>query len=198
MNKTNKILLRNNAFFYIALFFIAIFVSYFEIISLDKVYKLFEDKKYHPILEKTKPEEINFIYIGSSQCGFSNNEETFTAVDKAMSIVKNKAQELGLGFSAIGIAPEWNVNLGIAHLENVSNFNEIIVGNNWGNSAIVKNVREFNIEPSTPQILITFKKYNTKSLYLVENEILIQSIVGKDKIINWVNSDDLMNNFKLK
>lgn len=187
---------KNRGIAYMLLFLISLFASYFDMISFDKISSLYDRKEYQPTYEKELLEEINFIYIGSSQCGFSNNDEMFAAVDKSIYKVKTVTDSLNLGFSALGIAAEWDVESGLQHLNNISKFNEISIGNNWGNSTIVKIISEFNIEPSTPQILITKRKYSSNSLYVVESEKIIKSIIGKDNIINWVNNNSYIESIK--
>ena len=70
------------------------------------------------------------------------------------------SESLGIGFTSIGIAADWDPIVGIKHLENIGYFDEVISGNFWYNNGIIKYVGERGNEASTPQIILTFRTYS--------------------------------------
>lgn len=177
----------------ILVFLCSTFVAYFNLIDTRQLREFFLKKSYKPAYNKVKNTEINFIYVGSSKCIFSNNREVASIVDLSISKIKSLSDSLEMGFSAIGIAAEWDVKAGINHLQDVANFNEISVGNNWGNNLIEKYIGDLNNEASTPQILITVKKYSQTTLQNIDEEFEILNITGMDNIKRWYSEGNLLN-----
>lgn len=143
------------------------------------------DAKYNPERFKDNIHEINLVYIGSSKCAFSNNPEVYSTVDLIKSELNTKANFYNVGFSAIGIAVDWDPMIGIDHLKKFGHFDEVITGNSWSNNGIIKYVGEMGQEPSTPQIIVTYRTYTKAIKTNVLKEKYVMSLSGKQEIINW-------------
>lgn len=140
---------------------------------------------YKPTFKKDHIHEINLIYIGSSNCGFSNSDLLYETVDSLKAEVQNISLTNNVGFSAIGIAAEWGLLNGVNHLNNFGYFDEIIIGNNWYNNGIIKYVGELGEEPSIPKIILTFKTYAPDLKFHIVNEKKILSLTGEYQIVDW-------------
>lgn len=160
--------------------FYLIHVNYFS--SFGK-----EEYFYSPSHSKDHKSEINLIYIGSSRCVFSNSEILYRTVDSIKSKLRNLSTLHGIGFSSIGIAADWNPMVGINHLKNFGNFDEIISGNFWYNNGIIKYVGERGNEASTPQIILTFRTYTEQIKFDIVEEKKILSLNGEYQIVEWFN-----------
>ena len=166
-------------------FCLCLLVTYFELISFEKVKSYFINYEYVPKYRKEYSRELQLIYIGSSRCAFSNNKEMYDAVDGIKSLLSEKADSLSIGFTSIGIASDWDPDQGIDHLNKFGYFDEIIVGNNWSNTGVVRYLGEMNGELSTPQILVTLRTYIGPVKAKVSEEKKILTITGMDNIANW-------------
>jgi len=152
-----------------------------------------------PNYNKEYEQEINLIYIGSSACIYCNVKELYVVVDSIKYLVSKNSENMGVGFSAIGISVDWIPTRGINHLKKVGKFDEIIVGNNWTNNGIIKYVSEMGNEASTPQLILSLRTYTHLKKFNVASEKIILSKKGTAQIIKWYKSGvPLPNKFKLE
>lgn len=181
--------MNKDIFLYCSVFILAIFISYFEIFNFSKLIDLFTSNEFKYELQsipQKNTNEIGLYFIGSSDCRFSNDIEMYESVDEIKYLLSIKAQELRMNFNAVGISTDFEVQDGILYLSKFGNFNQISVGNGWNNLAIQKYITEFNLETSTPILLITKKVYTENVHVFIEEERLIIALIGKDRIMNWL------------
>lgn len=110
----------------------------------------------------THKEELVFIFTSSrSTCPACEEAELSGLINDIKTKLHDRARELGIGFTSIGIAVDWSPETGIDHLQNISSFNEMIVGRNWYNTGMVKyTFSEFSGRRGLPQIIITKRVYS--------------------------------------
>jgi hypothetical protein len=104
---------------------------------------------------------LRLVYIGSSNCGFSNNENAHEIVRELKDYFQLFAHKNGYKFLSTGVALDLNAEQGIAFLEKSGPYDEIISGIGWFNLGAHQYI--WNTLPgygSTPQILLTTTKFN--------------------------------------
>lgn len=170
---------------YILIFVISVVISYFNLINYNELKNLFSSTYYEPIYSHASNNEINFIYIGSSNCKFSNTSAIYESVKQLKYLLSKRAEDLSLDYSAIGIAIDRIPEVGLDHLNNFGQFDEVISGNSWRNAGTLKYNGVMGEESSTPQIIITLKTFSESNNNFLLNEKKIQSIRGEKEIIEW-------------
>jgi hypothetical protein len=154
--------------------------------------------------------EVVFTYIGSSECKFCLDEKVSSAYKYISPNLEYDVNKQGFRFITVGISRDSNISNGLIHLSGFGKFDEVIVGNNWNNSGILKYVYgDIPGIAATPQFVVTLRKYklisqnNGLNGYRgLEEEILLLRKVGVREIDSWVNTsedhylpDDLIKNF---
>lgn len=156
-------------------------------------HKIVGSVRYEPDYASETGPEILFIYIGSSECGWSTVEYLPSMIKDLKEEVKDYADARNYEFSAIGIAAEWSVDEGISHLSRFGGFDEIIAGRNWDNTGVAKYVWQDITGPaSTPQILVVRRQLISSSdstFHTSINPRLITRKVGILDIRNWYLDD---------
>jgi hypothetical protein len=174
---------------YFLVAFIAFSVTYFEVIDTSKLQKLFSKAdQYQPNYTKQHITEYAFIYVGSSRCTYSNDEQIYEAIKQIKLELSNRTKRENFGFHTIGIASELNAESGIDHLSNFGNFNEKIVGAGWNNVGVNRFLYKYSQDFATPSILVTKRTYNDSTFRQIEKEELLYSVSGKIRIVNWLNN----------
>lgn len=174
---------------YIIFFLLAFCFSYFGIINFERIKALFtidnSEYLYTPNYDNDNIQEIILIYIGSSRCKFSNSKKLYKSVDAIKSLINDKATKNNVGFTTIGIAAELHPTSGINHLNNFGYFDEVISGNGWSNNGIIKYAGEMGVEASTPQIILTYRRYSESRRFNIIEEKIVSSLKGERQILNW-------------
>jgi hypothetical protein len=154
-----------------------------------------DDRSGHVATAEARSAELVFVYIGSSTCGVANQPWTAGAVQQAMQMVRRRASETGLGFVALGIAKDWNIDDGVKHLTRIANFDEISVGRNWANEALVKYVwRDLPGIAATPQVVVVLRvrhlesSVDTLRTHDFSSETLLMRKAGLSEIETWLNN----------
>lgn len=153
----------------------------------------YQTAQYIPTYSRNSGRELVFVYVGSSACGFSNDESLPAAVERVKVKLHRKAQAHGLGFSAIGVAIDWHVPHGVMHLEKFGLFDEVMTGGNWqGTGARLHFGGALAGEPSTPQVMAYVRTRGeierSGQNSHVSDERLLARKIGLDAISQW---DDL-------
>lgn len=152
------------------------------------------DHNYHQI---QRGKELVLVFVGSSECGFSTMDKTKQAVSRIIRRVDNQYESLGYKtFRTIGVSVDWSVSEGISHLSNITNFDEIIVGNNWLNVGAQRfMIRDMIGEASTPQVLFVTREVNSPSYgsydVIVDNNKVINRFTGYKKLVDISQRDNI-------
>ena len=104
---------------------------------------------------------LRFVYIGSSNCGYSNNPETHEMVSKIKKYFKDLAHKRDINYITTGIAKDLFPDVGIQFLKNTGPYDEVTAGASWFNLGLNYYIWD-NIQgrPATPQILLTQTNFN--------------------------------------
>ena len=146
---------------------------------------------YQPTYEAIPGAQLALVFIGSSKCAFSTNPELPRMIESAKSSVREAAMEAGRSFTALGIAKDWDVGAGVAHLATIGTFDEIMAGRSWMNEGVLKYVwQALPGKPSTPQVLVVERMVAVPlaagDRFKVSNESVITRKVGLGEIEQWV------------
>lgn len=147
-----------------------------------------DDAAYRPATVQGENEEIALIYIGSSSCGWSNQPELVETIKELKVLLASRAQDLGLGFAAVGIATDVVAGAGIRHLDEFGAFDEVISGRGWSNAGVREYIFEAIPGPAaTPQILMVHRTIDSDDdSPTVLGEQLLTRKLGLRQIADWV------------
>lgn len=151
------------------------------------------------ILEK--PEEFNstdlidgefiqFVFIGSSSCSFSNNEEIFIMISELIQEFESISDLYVKNFIFTGISTDLSALEGVDYLKKTGTYDEIISGISWYNTGLLQYIWDPEIGyASTPQILILRGKYDVISndyniFDIKKSNQLLKRYRGVDEIRN--------------
>lgn len=96
-----------------------------------------DPKPYQPRHELIDGNELVFVYIGGTNCGFCNDPTIKAAVIKARSMLAERADAAHRPFSATGVALDYDLKEGLAYLKPLGPFDQVMLGRDWFNSAVL-------------------------------------------------------------
>ncbi|MBE9048539.1 hypothetical protein IQ255_29870 [Pleurocapsales cyanobacterium LEGE 10410] len=102
---------------------------------------------------------IRFVFIGSSTCPFSNNDNTHNMVNYLKESLKKITELNSINFIVTGLSVDLYPQLGLNYLKNTYPYHEVMVGSSVYN---LGSVFYSAGNPSTPHILIIHEKYDTE------------------------------------
>jgi hypothetical protein len=147
---------------------------------------------YMPSMRAPAGQELAFVFIGASRCRPSNHESLPAAVEQAKLLLHDRAARSGRSFTALGIARDWRVDAGLAHLARFGRFDEVVAGRNWLNLGLLRYVWEdVPGEAATPQVLVLDRRLVDRNSAeaaegVVQDERLVARLLGWDEIERWV------------
>ena len=111
--------------------------------------------------------------------------------------MKKTALEAGRSFTVTGIAKDWGVRAGVAHLETFGTFVEIMSGLSWMNEGVLKYIwQRLPAAQSTPQVLVPERNVSvpgdTVDRFKVSDEAVIVRRVGLGEVQLWVEAGTLL------
>lgn len=145
---------------------------------------------YRPKPNRTPGEELVLVYIGSSNCSWSNGPELPGIVGELKTTLRDRAQDSGRAFAAVGVARDGVAADGIAHLAKFGAFDEIMSGRGWANTGVQKYIYgPMPGEGATPQVLVLARSldYQLGHVSVVDERVLVRR-VGSDEIVAWASA----------
>jgi len=133
--------------------------------------------------------EVIAVYIGST--GTDSLTGMAQTLDAMATAVRGQTASTNRGFLMRGVSIEPTVEGGIRHLSHLAAFDEVSVGGNWTNSAVVRylGVNDGRVSDSPiPELIVlerTVRSDDTRMLQ-VGPERELARFVGLDKINGWV------------
>jgi hypothetical protein len=109
---------------------------------------------YEPRYRHIPGVQLALVYIGSSTCAGSNHPEMSRMVRSIQSQVREYADEVGASFISIGAATDWRPERAYAHLTGLGRFEEMVLGGNWANPAILAAIWEADNPATVPAIAV--------------------------------------------
>ena len=78
-------------------------------------------------------EQLLMIYFGASTCGWCARPDTHELLRRAAFALRETAEGDNLGFLAIGVALDRDMEAGLDHLRLIGIFNQVSAGYSWAN-----------------------------------------------------------------
>lgn len=139
---------------------------------------------YQPDKVTDHATELVAVLITSPSCGFCKIDSTKSMMGETIDLLHLKADSIGIGFMAIGIALNWVPEYGVKHLNEISSFDEIITGNSWSNTGGLKYIFD-DIPGATmvPQLVLTKRIYDADvdSLGMIDG--LISGVKSEEELV---------------
>ena len=152
-------------------------------------------QEYIPAYERgvdiSEGPEMVLVYFGASTCVPCHDDDFKAALEDAKLALFERAEAEGKSFAAVGVAVDHSVEDGLAFLTESGRFDEVVVGRNWFNSAVLMHVwRPEGLEsrvPGLPGVMVFEREMEmgeggisaSAPTYLVE-------LVGAEDIPAWV------------
>lgn len=101
-----------------------------------------------------------------------------------------RSQREGFSFASLGVAMDWSVPQGVEFLRGTSSFDEIVVGRNWANSAVIDLIwSKPEARTGVPQVVVYERSVKIDSaafdITYSDREVL-RRLTGADEIVEWV------------
>lgn len=134
--------------------------------------------------------EIALVYIGSSDCVWSNTPELVSLVRAMKRDLQARAMEEPWRFVAVGIARDMDPARGIVHLQKLGAFDEVMTGRSWANIGLLKYIYgDMPGRAATPQILVVARQFHSDGgHYGVFDERVLVRAIGLDEIRAWTSA----------
>jgi len=130
--------------------------------------------------------DLLLIYVGASNCRWSNMPELRAAVRSAVTQVSQEAKRMGLAFAAVGVARDWSVRNGLEHLRNIANFDEVVSGDGRYNLGLERYVYgPLGGEAATPQVVVVERRARSKNVLDDVKEHVLVRYIGLQRIVRW-------------
>ena len=147
--------------------------------------------EYAPALSVNAGQEIAFVFVGSSNCGWSNVPELPNMVKGLKLELQKRAENLGMSFAAVGVARDIIATNGIRHLEKFGDFDEVMSGRGWVNIGVLKYIYggQLSGPAATPQVLVIERSLDDTAGHIsLAAERVVARKTGLDEIAQWVQS----------
>jgi hypothetical protein len=146
--------------------------------------------RYVPAHTDATGTELLFVYIGSDGCHWSNIAELPGIIERLKLKVHAESQSLGLAFTALGVAADSDTKAGLRHLQKFGAFDEVMSGNGWMNTGVLKFIHNGTPGRSaTPQIVITTRSVELNDTVRdVGEDRLVLRKVGIQEIQAWLDA----------
>ena len=99
---------------------------------------------YVPVQDReqgvTSGSEVEMVYIGASDC-FACVQPTYkAALEQAKVLLADRAEAEGKTFVAIDVSTDYDLDAGYDFLKASGGFDELVIGRNWFNSAVLEHL----------------------------------------------------------
>lgn len=163
--------------------------------------------QYEPSFEPPLGNELIAVFFSSSTCVANHNPEFDDAIREMKVLLSRQAKDLGLSFSVVGVALDWDPSTGTDYLmkgtweggtHDFGAFDEIVAGRKWGNSAAVKYMQRLSpegcpipegVRKGVPQVFLVERRadnWRVDGNFTYREERFLLQLCGGDKIIEWV------------
>jgi hypothetical protein len=142
---------------------------------------------YRPSNSDPEGREVVAILISSSTCIANQNAEFKPAVQEMMRRLGLQRDSAKLHLSITGVSTDWEPRVGVSYFEQFGEFDELVVGRNWFNSAITRHVWQAEgARPVIPQLILLERTVtHGERGPRITGERVIGRFLGGDEIITW-------------
>jgi hypothetical protein len=143
--------------------------------------------QYQPAYGFRDGRELVMVFVGASFCRAHQREGFPEALEQAKVAMAAEAARQDVQFRAIGVSMDWQPEEAIEFLNKFGRFDEMALGGNWVNQAVIRYVwRDLPGRPSVPQVILlerTIEK--AQSSVNVVNEQVVRRLTGTAEITAW-------------
>lgn len=112
----------------------------------------------HPGLERIA------VLISSRDCIGGRDPRFKPGLQAALRLLAEQARRDGAGFSATGVAIDWEPDSGAVYLGRLADFDQWVVGRNWANDAVVRLVwQDSGAVPGVPQLIVFEREIHSEA-----------------------------------
>lgn len=94
-----------------------------------------QDRIYEARQESPNGTQLVAIYIGAENCGPCHKPENIQAIENMKVSLSKISDQNGWSFKVVGVALDWSPEVGYNFLQKNGEFDEMVIGNSWGNLA---------------------------------------------------------------
>jgi hypothetical protein len=146
------------------------------------------ESSYRDVRIVRREHELVLIYFGASTCGPCVDPEFKAALRRLKTVVADIARSEHRTFRSIGVSIDWELELGLSFLNDSGPWNEVIVGNNWYNSAAIEHFwNQQDSMPALPQVLLLERSFavTAKRRFPGPKNYLVR-LVGRHEVEKWI------------
>lgn len=142
---------------------------------------------YRPSNSNPEGREVVAVLISSSTCIANQNAGFKPAVREMMRRLGFQRDSAKLHLSITGVSTDWQPRVGVSYFEELGQFDELVVGRNWFNSAITRHVWQAEgARPVIPQIILLERTVTQGERGpQITGERVIGRFWGGDEIMAW-------------
>ena len=131
--------------------------------------------------------ELNLVYIGASWCKPCIKDSLKQALEEAKITFYERAKEMDMNYSVIGVANNQSVQKGWDFLNSSGYFDEVVIGKQWRNSGSLEFImKPKEVRPAIPQIIVFSRPLIFEEGIKVGNKQILVRKVGAVAIHKWV------------
>lgn len=109
------------------------------------------------------------------------------AVTEIRRELQRRADAAGMHFRAVGVSLDADTETGLSTLARVGEFDELAVGSNWMNSAVLRYILVDHKGPTgTPQLVLLKRSVSVEPISVKGEEVILR-VIGGFRIIEWLN-----------
>ncbi len=143
---------------------------------------------YTPGYELPHGRQILAVYIGATTCGPCQEDSLKSAVRVMKVSLAKQAKAANASFSAVGVSLDWTVKDGISFLDNLGDFDEVMLGGNWANSGALRYIwADTTQAPMIPQVVVLERTVDPTSdrIRFTEDHVVLR-VTNSSAIRSWV------------
>jgi len=142
---------------------------------------------YRPSNSNPEGREVVAILISSSTCIANQHAGFKPAVREMMRRLGVQRDSAKLHLSITGVSTDWSARVGASYFEELGEFDELVVGRNWFNSAITRHVWQAEgARPVIPQLILLERTVTQGERGpRIAGERVIGRFWGGDEIMAW-------------
>jgi hypothetical protein len=137
--------------------------------------------------------ELVLVYIGGYSCGACNDPEFKEILSRFKLAIAGLAQAGKRKLRTIGVSSDWDVDRGLQFLRDCGPWDEVVVGNNWYNSAVIEHIWNLpDTNGAIPQVIVFERSFVMTGRRMVPSpkRYLIR-LIGKREVSEWLASGSI-------
>lgn len=134
--------------------------------------------------------ELILLYFGKSTCRWCASEEAISAMTDIQALLRKRALESGVGFTAIGVALDSSVEAGLEYLRRHGDWDQVVSGGGWRNVLALGGSVPVGGTPEAVVLIRRISRVETASgqvVTAVDESVMLARKVGLYEILAWRN-----------